>query len=183
MTPLSSRHLWYARLVFRDIFYSLIVKVLLFYTQTHGDKQDLHTWWGGEGICVSLWLDKQGKERGQINRGEWLMVSQIVLSGGKKIYKDEKSSFKAFHFKGKWVGEDGYKASWIVTVLMMLLELKRASWFHSETGSIKPTEELCATTSLHDSAFPALLGCLIWLHGNSTKVIASASSSSFSLFH
>lgn len=29
------------------------------------------------------------------------MVSQSALSGGKKNYKDEKSSFKAFHFKGK----------------------------------------------------------------------------------
>lgn len=59
---------------------------------------------GGGGVvwCVSLWLDKQQKERGQTNTAKWLVVSQNALSGGgKKNYKDEKISFKAFHFKRK----------------------------------------------------------------------------------
>lgn len=52
------------------------------------------------------------------------MVSQIALSGGEKNYKDEKSSFKAFHFKGKRVGDNSYKATWIFTMLMMLFVSK-----------------------------------------------------------
>lgn len=66
MTPSPSRHLWYATLVSRDIFYSPIVKVVLFYTQTHGGQTRPFTptvLWGsgavGESVLGSSSIDRR----------------------------------------------------------------------------------------------------------------------------
>lgn len=102
-------------------------------TNTKGQTRPSHMMSGG-GICVSLWLHKQEKERGQTNRGKWLMVSQIALSGGeKKILRMKRAHLWLFYFKGKWVGDKSCNATRIFHNANDLVCIAAASWFHLET--------------------------------------------------